>query len=353
MTKEPKQKNGTLNFEDPETASGRKKDHIDLALESQLKIDEIDQRFYYEPALSEHPQSTDHLSIRFLNKQMKAPLWICSMTGGTKEAGHINKNLARACRDFGLGMGLGSCRQLLLDNKDFDDFNLRDIIGEDRPFYANLGICQVEQIFRESENHLISNLVNDLKADGLVIHINPLQEWLQQEGDRLLSRPIETITRAISEFDFPIIVKEVGQGMGPKSLLALMRLPLQALEFGAGGGTNFSKLEIKRNHDLDYTDYNSFERIGHSAEEMVNFTNRILLDYKADVQCKELIISGGLQDFLDGYYLMEKSQMQSIYGQASGFLSHARGDYEELYNFVEKQIQGLAFAHRFLKIRPE
>ena len=122
--------------------SSRKKDHIKLAFKSQEDI-QTDDRFYYEPLLSAHPQ---HLKpVSFLGKKMDVPIWISSMTGGTELAYTINHNLARACKEFGLGMGLGSCRILMEGVKYFKDFNLRPVLGDNRPFYANLGIAQVEQ----------------------------------------------------------------------------------------------------------------------------------------------------------------------------------------------------------------
>ena len=90
----------------------RKKDHIDLAFQSRTMSGELDRRFNYEPLMARHP-SKDLPVLPMLGKQMRAPIWVSSMTGGTELAGKINRNLARVCHEFGLGMGLGSCRPLL------------------------------------------------------------------------------------------------------------------------------------------------------------------------------------------------------------------------------------------------
>ena len=225
--------------------SDRKKDHLDFALKARTGLYEHDSRFDYEPVLSGHPD-TSPLAMEFLGKNIKAPLWISSMTGGTETAGWINRNLAKACNEFGLGMGLGSCRELLEDMSFFDDFNLRKIIGDDLPFYANLGIAQVDKSLRENGLDAIEEMVASLKADGLIIHVNPMQEWLQPEGDILETPPLEVIQAFLEKTSMKLIVKEVGQGMGPESLRALMKLPLEAVEFGAFGGTNFSRLELMR-----------------------------------------------------------------------------------------------------------
>jgi isopentenyl-diphosphate delta-isomerase len=193
---------------------GRKKDHIDLAFQSQTQKTTRDKRFDYEPMLSGHPEAI-FKPFDFLGKVQKIPVWVSSMTGGTKLASRINANLARACQEFGMGMGLGSCRIILDDNTCFEDFNVREIISDEYPLYANLGIVQIEQLLEDKQINKVTVLVNKLRADGLIIHVNPLQEYLQPEGDRLKRPAIEIITEFISRVELRIIVKEVGQGMGP------------------------------------------------------------------------------------------------------------------------------------------
>jgi len=223
--------------------SDRKKDHIALAFKARTTLDEIDRRFFYEPLVSRHPAS-DLVPFTFLGKTLRAPLWVSSMTGGTKQAGQINRNLAKVCREFGLGMGLGSCRSILFHDDHFPDFDLREIIGDDLPFYANLGIAQLEEFVLKGDVSPVNKLIEKLKADGLIIHVNPLQEWLQPEGNLFSQPPIDTIRSFLEMFNYPVIVKEVGQGMGPASLRALLELPLEAIEMAAFGGTNFARLEL-------------------------------------------------------------------------------------------------------------
>ena len=313
----------------------RKKDHIDLALNSQSSVKEHDDRFNYEPMLNPHPKQ-DGLSIRFLGKNMKNPLWISSMTGGTDYAKIINTNLAKACNEFGLGMGLGSCRPLLESDQYFKQYDLRDIIGNDYPFYANLGISQVEQAVHQNKLKSIIDLVDKLRADGLVIHVNPIQEWLQPEGDILIHSPINTIKTFLDKTQMKVIVKEVGQGFGP--------------EFGAYGGTNFSKVELKRSMPIVKEMLEPFSKVGNNAEQMIDDINNIINETK-DILCKQIIISGGIGSFLDGYYLMRKSKLPSIYGQASTMLRYAREDYEKLREYIQYQIKGLQMAFTYLTIK--
>lgn len=279
---------------------------------------------------------------------MRLPIWVSSMTGGTAMAGIINKNLAKACGEFGMGMGLGSCRQLLYDDAHLADFAVRSFIGSDQPLYANLGIAQIEELIQDGRTALIEELLKKLEADGLIIHINPMQEWFQPEGDLITVPAIDTIRRLLDIADYPIIVKEVGQGMGRDSLEALLALPLEAIDFAAMGGTNFSKLELFRNSDK--AAFTQLALVGHSATEMVDMTNDILAS-KAQINCRQIIISGGITNFLDGYYLLQKINTTAIYGQASAFLEHARGSYEELQRYVQEQAEGLAMANSFLKVK--
>lgn len=326
----------------------RKTDHIDLAFQSRTGVSERDPRFHYEPLLQAHPDG-DLKPVQILGRELRVPIWVSSMTGGTKLAGTINRNLARACNEFGMGMGLGSCRILMEDDSHFGDFDMRKIIGDHLPLWANLGIAQVEELVEAKRVDRIKQLVERLRADGLIIHVNPLQEWFQPEGDVLSVQPLETIKRLLDDFTFPVIVKEVGQGMGPESLRELLRLPLQAIELGAFGGTNFAKLELLRNQRDMPGLYEPLSAIGETAGDMVGYINELVA--REDPVCRELILSGGVRSFLDGYYLMKKSALPSIYGMASTFMKYAREDYSLLRDFVESQVKGLEIAGAYLTLK--
>lgn len=329
----------------------RKKSHIELAFESQTPAQGLDHRFSYEPALSGHPQEKTDPFI-FLGKKFSVPLWVSSMTGGTSLARTINTNLAHACREFGFGMGLGSCRILLEDRSRLPDFDMRDLIGDDNAFFANLGIAQIEEAVTHNRTEKIHELVKRLRADGLIIHINPLQEWVQPEGDRLKHPPVETISKFLEKTSYDVIVKEVGQGMGKESLRALLDLPLAAIEFAAFGGTNFTMLELMRREPLEQKTYEPFSHIGVDAVTMVNYVNEIVGE-QGNVKCSQLIISGGIHSYLDGYYLIGKSKLPAIYGQASAFLRFARESYDTLHSFIEGQIEGLQMARAYLRIKDQ
>ena len=338
-------------MDDP-NAPGRKEDHIELAFDSQADGNQLDERFDYEPLLAAHPLPGSYGATDWGGKELQAPLWVSSMTGGTEKALIINQNLARAAGEFGLGMGLGSCRSLLYDDHRFSDFNVRPLAGDHVPIYANLGAAQTQRLLEDGDTVLIQQLVDALQLDGLIIHVNPLQEWLQPEGDRFTVSPLETIKEVLRELpDLPLIVKEVGQGMGPASLRELLRLPLLALDTAANGGTNFSKLELFRSDALARLAYESLTRVGHSGESMVRNINAIVAEDPTGVRCEKVIISGGVRTFLDGYYLTSLCSLPAIYGQASALLRHAREDYGSLQRYVATQIRGLELAKAYLRPR--
>ncbi|MEO1435754.1 MAG: isopentenyl-diphosphate delta-isomerase [Bacteroidota bacterium] len=337
-------------FEDAdENAFSRKKDHIELAFKSQ--IHEIDGRFSYEPLLSGHPKEGSIPQTTMFGKTLRAPIWVSSMTGGTEWAQTINYNLAKACAEFGMGMGLGSCRTLLYTNETLEDFNVRHLIGDDLPLFANLGIAQVEQLVESNKLYLITELLDKLHADGLIIHVNPMQEWLQPEGDRYFTPPLQTISAVIEQLDIKIVVKEVGQGMGYESIKSLLRLPIEAIDFAANGGTNFAKVELLRSTPQKQEIYRQLANIGHSAEEMTELTAKAYKELGDKAHCRQVIVSGGIKNFLDGYYLINKLPVTAIYGQASGFLKHARADYDTLRQHVDAQVKGLELAYALLKVK--
>ena len=327
----------------------RKKDHIDLAFKSQVAALHSDTRFYYEPLMGAHTQGVLE-PFQFLGKTMRAPIWVSSMTGGTALARTINTNLARACCEFGMGMGLGSCRILLKNEDHFADFDMRSIIGNDLPFYANIGIAQLEHMLEDKTYHKLVDLVGKLRADGLIIHVNPVQEWLQPEGDLLHHSPFSIIEEFLSLTNMKIIVKEVGQGMGPNSINSIMGLPIVALEFAAFGGTNFASVEVDRSTQEQQNLFGSLALVGHTADEMLEMVND-LVDKKQPIRCKQVIISGGVKSFLDGFYYTNCCKLPSIYGQASGFLKYAHGSYDEMKAYTQGQIDGLLFAKSFLKVK--
>lgn len=322
----------------------RKGDHIELAGKARTESTTIDHRFNYEPMFFAHPEIDAKWETRFCGFDFNYPIWVSSMTGGTDHAKTINENLGRLCGEFKLGMGLGSCRSLLTDKSRLNEFAVKKFMGS-QPLFANIGIAQVEELIASQKGDLIHEMVKIVEADGLIIHINPLQEWFQPEGDRFKVSPIVTLTRFLETCPYKVIVKEVGQGMGPQSLKALLELPLAGIELAAFGGTNFTLLEKMRGEeDLSRE---GFIHVGHSASEMVSFLNAL------PTWNKEIIISGGIKSMLDGYALKSTLKANSVIGMASAFLGPALSDYDTLKKFFLSQRDALMTAKGLLAMKEE
>jgi isopentenyl-diphosphate delta-isomerase len=238
-------------------------------------------------------------------------------------------------------MGLGSCRSLLDSDDRLKDFALRPLT--EAPLYANLGIAQVEELIEAKKESKIHELVKKLEVDGLIVHLNPLQEWFQPEGDRLAKAPLETLTRFLESASYPLIVKEVGHGLGPKSLAALLKLPIKGIEFGAYGGTNFTLLESLRSKEK--TAKEPFINVGHTAKDMIQTLNALP---RGD---KEFIISGGIKSVLDGFELQQLFKGPSVIGMAQQFLGPALESYEALEKFFLELREAYLVAQGLLKMK--
>lgn len=322
----------------------RKGSHIELTPLSQTAGVGIDARFDYEPLFFTHPRADENWPVSFLGVKLDYPLWISSMTGGTEKAALINRNLGTLAGKYRLGMGLGSCRPLLHSREKLPEFAIRRYLG-DQPLLANLGIAQVEECVLDGKTQLIHDVVKMTEASGLMIHLNPLQEWLQPGGDRYTLPPLETLKRFLDDVTYPVFVKEVGQGMGPRSLKALLNLPIHGIEFGAFGGTNFTKLESLRARDVE--EKLPFINVGHTALEMVAVLNAL------PVGKKEFIISGGVRDVLDGFALKTRLKAPALIGMASSFLTPALVSEEALEKHFLNMREALLTARGVLSLKGE
>lgn len=352
-----------LHVSDDPGAAMRKTHHLLMAEKAQTLLGNqsynqksLRELFDYEPMTQGFPD-LNNLEVGEYNlagKTLKAPLWISSMTGGTGEARHINQSLARVAREFGLGIGLGSCRQLLHSDEYFEDFNLRPIVGNDICLMANFGMAQMDQWIQNKEHNKIVEICKRLQVDGLFLHINPLQEFFQEEGDRWTRSPLELLDEVLELFEatgLVIGVKEVGQGMGPESIKTIMERPISIFEFGAFGGTNFSKLEKMRGPSSEeFREEIDLRYVGHSAFEMIEFINE-WIGHNDQSDLPGIIISGGVRSYLQGHYLLESLKAPAVYGMAMPFLAHAAKGYEELERFVSSELKGLKMAQQFLKVK--
>ncbi len=224
----------------------RKAEHLRINVERDVDGKGIDAGFdrfrFVHRALPEIDLTAVDPSIEIFGRQLGAPLLISCMTGGTPEAREINRRLARVAAEHGLAMGLGSGRALIESPESIDSFDVRSLVP-DVALFANVGAVQLNKGYAIAE---CSRLVELLRADALVLHLNPLQEALQPEGDTCFGGLLAQIAALCKAADFPVIVKEVGWGIGAAEVRALFDAGAAAVDVAGAGGTSWSEVERHR-----------------------------------------------------------------------------------------------------------
>jgi len=198
-------------------------------------------RFIHQ-ALPELDLHAVDLTTRLFNKPLKAPVLISSMTGGTEQAQQINLNLAAAAQQYGVAMGLGSQRAGIVRPETRETFKVRHV-APDILLFANIGAVQFNYGFDVEHCY---EAVEMIEADALILHLNPLQEAVQPEGNThwkgLLHR-IEQVCRAMR---VPVIAKEVGFGISTDAARQLASAGVAAIDVAGAGGTSWSAVEAFR-----------------------------------------------------------------------------------------------------------
>jgi isopentenyl-diphosphate delta-isomerase len=227
----------------------RKREHIETVLTEDVRAKGVTtgfERFLFDHvALPELALDEIDLAATLWNRRLAAPLLISSMTGGTAAARDINRRLAEAAQTLGLAMGVGSQRAAIEDPALAPTYRVRDV-APDILLFANFGAVQLNRGFGADEARRAVEMV---EADALILHLNPLQEAVQDEGDRDfrgLYRKIEAIARALP---VPVIVKEVGNGIGGAVARRLADCGVAAVDVAGAGGTSWSEVEAYRSRD--------------------------------------------------------------------------------------------------------
>jgi len=230
-----------------QSATGsRKVDHIRINLEEDVAGKGITtglERYRFEhQALPELDLDDVDTGTRFLGHTLRLPLLISSMTGGVPEGGRINRNLARAAQARGVAMGLGSGRIALEDAAARAHFQVRRY-APDALLFANLGAVQLLYGY---DARRCRDLVRALEADALILHLNPLQEAVQPEGDTRFAGLLERIGAVCVGLDVPVVVKEVGWGISGDTVRRLGEVGVAAVDVAGAGGTSWSEVERRR-----------------------------------------------------------------------------------------------------------
>jgi isopentenyl-diphosphate delta-isomerase len=224
----------------------RKTEHLRILLEEDVRFRNLTtglERYHFiHQALPEINRDHVDLSIALLGKHLSAPLIVSSMTGGTEEAETINKNLALAAQINGLGMGVGSQRAALEEPNLSHTYQVRDV-APDILLLANLGAVQLN--YGYGVEHC-QRAVEMIEADGLILHLNPLQEALQPEGNTDFSGLLARIEQVCRGLSVPVIAKEVGWGISEEVARMLADSGVAAIDVAGAGGTSWSEVEMHR-----------------------------------------------------------------------------------------------------------
>ena len=224
----------------------RKADHIRINIEENVTSERISPGFerysFAHCALPELSLDAIDTSTEFLGKNLAAPLFISPMTGGTAKARSINRHLAQAAQASNIGLGLGSQRAALEDPSLVPTYQIRDV-APDILVLANLGAVQLN--YGYTTDHC-QRAVDMVEADGLILHLNPLQEALQPEGQTNFAGLLPKIADVCRTLQVPIIVKEVGWGISDQVARQLADAGVAALDIAGAGGTSWSQVEMYR-----------------------------------------------------------------------------------------------------------
>ena len=202
----------------------------------------LDRYSFVHNALPELDIDELDVSTKFLGKPLQAPILISSMTGGFDLARQVNRNLAAAAQDLGLAMGVGSQRVAIEEPSVADSFAVRDV-APDILLLSNLGAVQLN--YGYTVDHC-RRAVEMIGADGLILHLNVLQEAVQPEGNRNFRGLGEKIAEVCRQLEVPVVAKEVGSGISAEVAVRLKHAGVKAIDIAGRGGTSWYAVEAQR-----------------------------------------------------------------------------------------------------------
>lgn len=271
----------------------RKADHLRICLEEDVQFRQLtnglDKYRFTHCCLPELDLSSVELSTSFLGKQLNAPLLISSMTGGTEQAKQINYRLAAIAQNHRLAMGVGSQR-IAIENPDTaSSFAIRDI-APDALLFANIGAIQLNYTYGLEQ---CLKAVEILAADALILHLNPLQEAIQPQGDTNFQGLLGKISDLCHQINVPVIVKEVGNGISLNMAQKLIAAGVTAIDVAGAGGTSWAKVEGER------AENNIQRRLGQTFADWGIPTAECITAIRNNYSELPLIASGGLRNGLE------------------------------------------------------
>lgn len=271
----------------------RKSEHLRINLEEDVSFPRLStglERYRFDHnALPEISLEQVDTAATFLGKRLRLPLLISSITGGTAEAQRINYHLAEGAQTAGIAMGLGSLRAALEAPHLADTFRIRDL-APDILLFANLGAAQLKTGLGPDA---CQRAVDLAQADALIVHLNPLQEALQADGDTDWRGVLLSIEQVCLRLDVPVIAKEVGWGISASVARRLASAGVSAIDVAGSGGTSWSQVEMHRAPT---------ERLRRLCVQFADWgipTAEALAEVRSALPELPLIASGGLRNGMD------------------------------------------------------
>lgn len=274
----------------------RKAEHIKISLEKDVQARKTTTCFeeihFIHKALPEINRREINLSTKVFNHKFSAPLIVGAITGGTPEATKINAAIAEAVEELGLGMGVGSQRAAIENRKLEKTFTVARKKAPNAFLIANIGGVQLVNGYNVKE---MEKAIRMIEADAIAIHLNPLQETIQPEGQTNFRGILEKIRKIAREIDKPLIVKETGAGIAAEEAKKLEAVGVKGIDVSGAGGTSFAAVEYYRVKELK----NSFQRnLGDVLWDWGIPTAISVVEVSQSVNIP-VIASGGVRDGVD------------------------------------------------------
>jgi isopentenyl-diphosphate delta-isomerase len=314
----------------------RKREGLEMALRRQVEARETSTLLEYvhliHNALPELNFDEVTAETTFLEHRFKAPLLIDSMTGGTKEALKINGNLAEAAEATGLGMGVGSQRAALLSEELAETYRVARKRGPNIFLAANIGGAQLARGLKIEE---VERLIQMIEADALIVHLNPLQELVQPEGEPHFRGVLARIEELCRTLQVPVIVKEVGAGISKEVATRLELAGVRAINVAGLGGTSWTGIEALR---AEAGEAGEKAELGLLLWDWGIPTAAAILEVCRAVSIP-VIASGGLRNGVDVAKCLALGA--SMAAMALPFLRAAAKSVEEVVSLIERTIYQL------------
>ncbi len=321
---------------DIEVIKQRKKDGIEIPLHKDVQARANSTYLEYvklvHNALPEIDYDDIDLSTTFLGHRFSAPLVIDSMTGGTDEATIINGRLGELAQKYGFGMGLGSQRAGLKSEELAATYSVARKNAPDAFLIANIGGAQLAKGLTIDEARKIVKMIG---ANALVVHLNPLQELVQPEGEPKYKGVLGKISELVKSMDVPVIVKEVGAGISREAAIKLEMAGVSAINVAGAGGTSWAGVEKLR---ADMVKNKAKARLGEVFWDWGIPTAASLVQVRRAVKLP-LIASGGLRNGLEVAKCVALGA--SMAAMAYPFLKAAAKSREVLFEFADTVIAEL------------